>query len=176
MQITVETCSSICINTLQSTIKRIIKQDYPDSNQEETYKHMQDELKKFNVDGQTFEYIALKNYLGGHRWFFLCPKCQQKANKLFLPPLGCKKEHVYACKACHRLKNQSAIMGQNSMYKLVTRPLKRMKEIEDRLAHGHMKSELVQQLLDEYEKLEKQLKDSPEFRLFSFKKKHNLLV
>ena len=176
MQITVESCSSVCVNTLQSTIKRLIKRDYPDSTEEETYAYMQAELNKFNIEGQHFEYLALKNYLGGHRWFFLCPKCKQKANKLFLPPLGCKKEHVYACKACHKLKNQSAVMSQNSMYKVVTRPLKRMREIEDRIARGHMKSEVTQELLTEYETLEKQLKDSPEFRLFSFKKKHNLLT
>ena len=51
-----------------------------------------------------------------------------------------------------------------------------MREIEDRIARGHMKSEVTQELLTEYEILEKQLKDSPEFRLFSFKKKHNLLT
>jgi hypothetical protein len=176
MQITVESCSSIDVNTLQSTIKRIIRREYPESTKEEALAHTTNELRKFSVDGQFFEYTNLKNYLGGFRWFFLCPKCKKKANKLFLPPLGSKKEHVYACKACHKLKNQSAIMGQNSMYKMVTRPLKRMKIIEDRVARGHLPAERIQELLNEYETLEAQLKDSPEFRLFSFKKKHNLLT
>ena len=65
-------------------------------------------------------------------------------------------------------------MGQNNMYQKVTRPLKRLKEIEDKIAHGHLKTDKVQDLLNEYESLEKQLKESPEFRLYSFKKKHNI--
>ena len=37
MQLTVEKCSSININSLQKTIKKLIKRDYPDSNIEEVY-------------------------------------------------------------------------------------------------------------------------------------------
>jgi HAMP domain-containing protein len=176
MQTTVETCTSICINALQKSIKKLLARDYPDSTPEETYAHTMEELQKFSVNDQIFEYDAMKNYLGGYRWFFLCPKCKHRASKLFLPPMGAKnRDHKYYCKVCHRLKNQSAIMGANSMYKKVTRPLRRMKEIEDKISRGHLKSERVQDLLDEYETLERSLKETKEYRLYSFKKTHNLI-
>lgn len=176
MQLTVEKCSSININSLQKTIKRLIKRDYPDSNVEEVYTHTLAELKKFVVNDQVFEYEALENHLGGHRWFFLCPKCKSRASKLFLPPDIIKnREQKYLCKSCHKLKNQSALQGQNNMYRLVTKPLKRMKEIQDKINRGHLKAEKVQALLNEHDALEKQLKDSPEYRLYTFKKKHDMM-
>jgi hypothetical protein len=174
MQTTVENCTSVCVNNLQKAIKKMIDRDYPEASQDETYSYMLNELKKFSVNNQYFEYTAQINYLGGHRWFFLCPNCKNRANKLFLPPPTAKKEKKYLCKTCHKLKNQSALMGQNNMYRKVTRPLKRLKEIEDKIAGGHLKADKVQDLLNEYEILEKQLKESPEFRLYSFKKKHNI--
>jgi len=174
MAITVENCTSICINALQRTIKKIIDRDYPNANTKEVHDFTQEELKRFSVNDQVFEYEALENYLGGYRWFFQCPKCKKRASKLFLPPESNKKEHKYLCKACHKLKNQSALSGQNNMYKKVTKPLKRMKEIEDKVSKGHLRSDKVQELLTEYDALEKTLRDTPEFRLYSFKKKHNL--
>lgn len=175
MQVTVESCSSVCINPLQRSIKKILNRDYPESSIEENYHHTLDELQKFTVNDQYFEFEAIKNYLGGYRWFFKCPKCKKKASKLFLPPVGCGREQKYLCKFCHKLKNQSAIMGQNNMYRKVTKPLRRMKEIEEKIAKGHLKSEKVQELLDEYDSLEGELKKSPEFRLYTFKKKHKLI-
>jgi hypothetical protein len=175
MQVTVEACSSICMNTLQRQVKKIVDKDYPNATPQEVYDNVVKELKNFSVNNQTFDYFAHVNYLGGHRWFFLCPKCKNQAIKLFLPPeTAPDREHLYLCKACHKLKNQSALMGQNNMYRKVTRPLRRLKEIEDKIARGHIKAEIVQKLLDEYESLEKHLKEAPEFRLYSFKKKHNL--
>jgi hypothetical protein len=50
-----------------------------------------------------------------------------------------------------------------------------MKIIENKIAKGHLRPEKIQELLNEYESLEKQLRDAPEFRLYSFKKKHNLI-
>jgi len=175
MQTTVECCSSISVHTLHNTIKKIIDRDYPESTVDEVYNYMTEELRKFSVNNQYFEYDAMKNYLGGYRWFFLCPKCKTRASKLFLPPPTAKnKESKYLCKNCHKLKNQSALMGQNVMYQKVTKPLKKMKEIEDRISKGRLKAEAAQALLDEYDSLEKELKNSPEFRLYSFKKKHAL--
>jgi len=176
MPVTVESCSHINISTLQKAIKKLVDKYYPESSQEEMHQHVMDELNKVEVNGQKFEFDSQPNYLGGFRWFFSCPKCNKRASKLFLPPITAKnREQRYLCKTCHKLKNQSAIMGQNKIYKKVTRPLKRMKEIEDRLTRGYMKGEKVQELLNEYETLENLMKASPEYRLFSFKKKHNLL-
>jgi len=175
MQLTVEKCSSININSLQKTIKRLVKRDYPDSNVEEMYVHTLEELKSFSVNDQSFEYEALKNHLGGYRWFFVCPKCKNRASKLFLPPSKSdNREDRYLCKTCHKLKNQSALQGQNNMYRKVTKPLKRMKEIQDKINRGHLKSEKVQELLNEHDKLEQGLRESAEYRLYTFKKKHNM--
>lgn len=172
---TVESCTSICINPLQRSIKKLINRDYPEAAPDEIFNYTLRELQKFIVNEQSFEFEPLDNYLGGHRWFFKCPKCGKRASKLFLPPPNCGREQKYFCKSCHKLKNQSALMGQNNMYRKVTRPLKRMKEIEDKIARGHLKSDKVQELLNEYDSLEKELKKSPEFRLYTFKKKHNLI-
>jgi len=175
MQLTVEACSQVCINPLQKTIRRIVNRDYPESTLKEIYEYVLKELQKFTVNDQYFEYEAIDNFLGGYRWFFLCPKCGKRVSKLFLPPEGSRREQKYLCKSCHKLKNQSALSGQNNMYRKVTRPLKKMKEIENRIAKGHLRPAKTQQLLDQYEELEKELKGSPEYRLYSFKKKHNLI-
>lgn len=175
MSVTVESCTSVNIHVLQKALKKGIDRDYLEPTEDEVYTYTLQGLKGFKAGDQTFDYTAQKNYLGGYRWFFLCPKCKNRANKLFLPPLESNREHVYACKMCHKLKNQSALMSQNNLYRKVTRPLKMMKVLENRIAKGHLKVEKVQEMLDEYEKLEKQLKDAPEFRLYAFKKKHGLL-
>lgn len=175
MQVTVENCTSLCVNPLQKSVKKQILKDYPECSSEELCKHMYEQLKKFTVNEQFFNYESLKNYLGGNRWFFLCPKCKNRVSKLFLPPEAAKKENKYLCKTCHRLKNQSAIQGQNKIYRKVTKPLKRMKDIEDKITKGHLRPEKVQELLDDYERLEINLKKSPEYRLYKFKKKHDLL-
>jgi hypothetical protein len=175
MQTTVESCTSININSLQRTIKKMIDKSYLEPTEDEIYTYTLQELNKFTTHDLHFEYTAQKNYLGGHRWFFLCPKCKKRSNKLFLPPVSSDREHTYACKICHKLRNQSALMSQNVLYRKVTRPLKIMKIIENKIAKGHLRPEKIQELLNEYESLEKQLRDAPEFRLYYFKKKHNLI-
>jgi hypothetical protein len=175
MQATVEGCSQILISDLQKKIRRIITKEYPDFKEEDIYNHTFNELNKFTVNEQTFEYAAQRNYLGGFRWFFICPQCKKKVNKLILPPDWARKESIYKCKICHNIKNQSVVMGQSNLYQKVTKPMKRMKEIEDKIAVGHIAMAKVQELLDEYENLEAQLKTSPEYRVYMFKKKHNLL-
>lgn len=176
MQITVESCQSICMSALQKEIRYAIekeKLEFKDENA--AYELFVQELNKFSVNGQTFKYISKENYLGGYRWFFLCPKCNKRANKLFLPPVAAtSREQKYLCKACHKLKNQSSLVGSNQLYKAVMRPLKRLKDIEDRIARGHLKSEKIQSLLDEYELIESRLKESQEYRLYDFKRKHGL--
>lgn len=173
--ITVESCSSVRVSDLQKRIRRLIDREYPQSAEEEIYNHTLDELKKFTVNEQIFDYHAKKNHLGGYRWFFVCPKCKKHIDKLILPPTTAKdKEQLYLCKACHKLRNQSAVFSNNSMYQKVTKPMKRMKEIEDKLAAGHLSMEKVKEYLDEYEVLENGLKSSTEYRLFMFRKKRGI--
>ena len=111
MQVTAESCTQIRINDLQKKIRALIKKDYPEASEEEVYNYMYAELKKFSVNKKSFEYVALKNHLGGHRWFFICPRCGKRINKLLLPPAWTNKEQQYLCKGCHNLKNQSVVMG-----------------------------------------------------------------
>jgi hypothetical protein len=49
-----------------------------------------------------------------------------------------------------------------------------MKNIENRLERGHLSSDKTQALLDEYDTIEKELKTSPEYRLYQFKKRHGM--
>jgi hypothetical protein len=132
-------------------------------------------LNEFTANNQSFEYEPIENYLGGYRWFFKCPKCKKRSTKLFLPPKELSlRTQKYYCKNCHKLKNQSALQGQNNIFRKVTRPLKRLKDIEDKIARGHLTKDKIQILLDEYEGIEDQLRNSPEYRLYTFRLKHNL--
>jgi len=176
MRLTAEACSQINITDLQKKVRKVITRDYPESTEEEIYSHMANELKKFVVNGQAFEYSSQRTYLGGYRWYFICPKCKKRSNKLLLPPETLKDhEQLYQCKICHGIRNRSTSIGQSTLYQTVTKPLRRMKQIEDKIAIGHLTMDKVQDLLDEYETIEKGLKTSPEYRLYMFKRKHNML-
>jgi hypothetical protein len=174
MKITLEHCSYIFIGYLQKAIRKILKRDYPGASAEELYHYMEQELKKFTVNDQFFEFISMPNRFGGNRWFFLCPRCKNKASKLFLPPEQSLLEKKYLCKTCHNLKNQSTVMGQNKMYKHVTRPLIRLKKIQEKLEAGYLNNTTIERLLNEYEQIETTLKKRPEYRLYVFRKQHEV--
>jgi hypothetical protein len=177
MTLCVEQCTSISCNTLQTNIRKMIDKDYPDSTEEEIFNYTLEELKGFKINEQTFDYVFIKNQLGGFRWFFVCPKCKNKANKLFLPPkeaLG--REQKYHCKRCHHLRNESVIMANNKLYRTVLKPLKRLRDIEKKLEIGHLKGDKVKEFLDEYERLEKEMRTTPEYRLYIFKKKRGMKI
>ena len=174
MKLTLENCSCIYIGTLQKTYKKKFVKESEDYTEQGVYDGVLAELKKFTANGQTFKYTAIKNKLGGHRWFFLCPKCGGRVSKLFLPPKDKGLERKYLCKNCHGLKNQSAVMGQNRIYKQVTKPLKRLKEIEKKLENGYLGNDKIKVLLDEYEAIENQMKNTPEYRLYVFKRTRNI--
>ena len=174
MKLTLENCTSIYVGTLQKTFKKKAHKFDQNLSEDALFNHIQEDLIKFTVDDQTFQYTSIKNRLGGHRWFFLCPKCSTRVSKLFLPPIGNGLESRYLCKTCHGLKNQSAVMGQNRIYKQVTKPLKRLREIEKKLENGYLGNDKIKELLDEYEGIEAQMKDTPEYRLYVFKRSRNL--
>lgn len=176
MQVTVETCTQLRINDLQKKVRKILATEYPSITEEQVYNITYAEFRKFVINDQTFDFKGQRNYLGGYRWYFVCPKCGNNANKLLMPPQwATNKTKQYWCKTCHGIKNQSVVMGQSSMYQKVTKPLKRMRDIEDKVAAGHIGMEKVQELLDEYERIEHEMEKSPEYRLYMFKKKHGML-
>ena len=170
----VENCTAISIGKLQKNIRKSIAIEYPDISLEETYVLLVKEFNEFTVNNQKFQYTSHPNKLGGQRWFFICPKCNKKAMKLLLPPESSNLENRYLCKKCHKLKNLSAMMGNNKLYRNVLKPMKKMKEIEQRIEKGYLNPDRVKVLLDEYDVLEKQMKSTPEFRLYRFKKIHGI--
>lgn len=177
MKLLVEQCTSISISDLQKEIRRTIDQDNPGATEEEIYKITADELNKFRVKNQSFKFFAMNNRLGGHRWFFVCGDCDRKAQKLFLPPEeDTEHSHKFSCKTCHGLVNESVMKANNNIYKKVVRPLQQLRKIEAKLEKGHLTSEKVQQLLDEYDVIEQEMKNTPEYRHYVFKKKRGMKI
>ena len=175
VRLTLENCTCLYVGMLQKTFKKKALKDDSNIQEEELRTIVQSNLEGFTVNGQTFQYTSIRNRLGGHRWFFLCPKCSRRVSKLFLPPKGGNTlEQKYLCKNCHGLKNQSAVMGQNRIYRQVTKPLKRLREIERKLENGYLGSERIKAYLDEYEAIEQAMKNTPEYRLYVFKRTRNL--
>jgi hypothetical protein len=177
MKLLAEQCSAINVSTLQQKIRQVINLDRPDSSEEEIFKTTEEELNKFQVNNQTFSYTNIKNHLGGYRWFFICEKCKNRVQKLFLPPeVYSDYEHKYFCKACHKLRNESVMKANNKIYKKVIRPLKKLQEIESKLEKGHLKESKVEELLNEYDRLEQEMKNCLEYRQYVFKKKRGLKI
>ena len=133
-------------------------------------------LKKFTLNEQIFDYKSFKNNLGGFRWYVLCPQCGALCLKLYLPNKYKDKEQQYLCKDCHGLKNSSSLLGATNKYKKVVRPLKRLELIKVALMRKSMNSEKAKPLLEEYEKIERELLNSPEYRLWKFQREHNSLM
>ena len=130
-------------------------------------------LKRFTINDQTFDYRSFKNNLGGFRWFVLCPKCGSYSLKLYLPNKFKERDQRYLCKSCHNLKNASSLLGATKRYKVVIRPIKRLEIIKSILLKKNMNSEKAKPLLEEYEKIERELKDAPEYKLWKFQEKFN---
>lgn len=174
-RISVEQCTSINIANLQKVVRKIVTAAFPDVPEEEKYNHTLDEFKKFQANDQSFEYLSIRNVMGGYRWFFVCPDCKQRASKLFLPPDHASAyEHTYKCKRCHKILNESVMKANNKLYKNVIRPLKHLRVIEQKLEKGHLTPSKVEELLDKYEELEKEMKKCQEYRLYVFKKKRGM--
>jgi nitrate/nitrite-specific signal transduction histidine kinase len=66
--------------------------------------------------------------------------------------------------------------ANNTVYKKVVKPLKRLREIEEKLEKGHLTKGKVDELLNEYDALEKEMKDTHEYRLYAFKKKRGMKI
>lgn len=177
MKLVAEQCTIISVSALQKEIRRLIDRDNPDSTEDEIFSFTENELKKFRINDQFFQYTYTKNHLGGYRWFFMCEKCNNRALKLFLPPEALKNyEHKYYCKDCHKLLNESVMKANNSMYQKVIRPLRQLKEIEKRIEKGHLTNKKIDELLNEYDEIEQELKTRPEYRYYTFKKKRGLNI
>jgi hypothetical protein len=172
----VEQCTCLNVSNLQGTIRKIANREDEEMSEQELFDFTKSELEKFTIDGNHFKFDHMKNVLGGYRWFFLCDKCGKRSVKLFLPPENCGLEHRYLCKECHKLKNESVVKANNTLYKKVIRPLKRLREIEAKLERGHLTAEKTDELMNEYDAIEKEMKSTREYRLYAFKKKRGMNV
>jgi hypothetical protein len=166
-----EATISFDFNNLVDKVKKHIKAHFSDSSPEEITQRIGINLKVFTINEQLFEYTSIPNKLGGVRWFVLCPKCGRKSQKLYLPKLS-NREPLYLCRWCHKLKPSSLLFGNQKKYTEVARPLKRLERIKKRLLKKKLRTKEVAELLEEYDEIEKKLVDSPEYRLWKFKKEH----
>jgi hypothetical protein len=166
-----ESAKCFSFSNLVNKVKTELKEKHPNIDEETFFDLMSKSLKTFRLNGQVFEYIHQKNYLGGYRWYIECPICKTKSLKLYLPENFQDREQVYACKKCHKLKNTSALMGATSKYQKVVKPLKRLESLKKQLMKKSMKPEKAQVLIDEYERLERSLEASPEYRHWKFQQR-----
>jgi hypothetical protein len=195
-----ESTTSFCFSELCKRIKKEVKDSYKKLSNEQikaVYPNVADyylenrngsipekvmhslmllRLKRFSINEQTFEYRSKKNYLGGFRWYVLCPRCRKPNLKLYLPNRYKDKEQLYLCKKCHGLKNSSSLSGATNKYKKVLKPLKRLETIKIILLSKGISPEKADPLLEEYERIERELKASPEYKLYKFQNEHSILI
>jgi hypothetical protein len=61
----------------------------------------------YSLNKQPFEYPVdlqtTRPHLGALRWWFVCPLCERRAQKLFLPP----DAERFGCRQCHKLSYAS---------------------------------------------------------------------
>ena len=170
-----ENSISFNFNNLLKKIKKHIKEFDPEATSDQINEEIGKSLKGFTINEQTFEYATSPNTLGGVRWFVLCPKCGKKCLKLYLPKIK-DREPKYLCKGCHKLKPSSILLGQTKKYKNITRPLKRLEQIKKKLLRRNISIKEGEELLEEYDRIEKKLMNSPEYRLWMFKKEHGRVL
>jgi hypothetical protein len=174
----IETAACYNFAPLFRKIKEEIKRDTPgvvrksDIPEDKFRDIMFTYLHAFTINNQKFEYSYSPNHLGGERWFVNCPKCGKKCVKLYLPKANSKREQRYLCKICHRLKNASSLMGASRKYKEVIKPLKKLEKIKKLLIKDGMTAEKAAPLLNSYEKIEKELANSPVYRLWKFQQRY----
>jgi len=133
-------------------------------------------LNSFTLNGQKFTFSSVSVGLGGYRFFVNCPRCGSKRLILYLPKGYTSHEQQYLCVKCHNLRMFSKQNFSTTRYKKVVRPLKRMQRIKKKLLERYLKPEDSTKLLEEYEMLEKTLKNSPDYRLWKFQMEHKNLA
>lgn len=164
--VSTESAATLDVNRLVTIIKDAVKAllekkgGFERVDPVEVHKAVEVQLQNFQLEGQSFEFIAIPNRLGGFRWLAKCPKCGKRVLKLYKPTHENREPH-YFCKDCHNLRSPSALYGPTRRYKEVIKPMRRMERIKEMLAKGGSMSEnRTRILLDEYETLEKSLQNS----------------
>jgi hypothetical protein len=176
MHLIAEQCTQLYAVALQREIRKVIDREHPRATSNEVYQITKEEIEKFTINDQKFHFTSIKNQLGGYRWFFVCEQCQRRVSKLFIPPTRFPNVvHRYLCKKCHNIKNHSTLHANNNIYRKVLNPLKKLRRIEDKL-NKRLSPAKISYYLDLYDKIEKEMKASAEYRLYSFKKRRGMKI
>ncbi|MBD3261257.1 MAG: hypothetical protein GF334_06165 [Candidatus Altiarchaeales archaeon] len=170
--VSIESTTCFSFGNLVRKVKAEIRKKFPNAHDKEFEKLIYNSLRTFTLNGQEFDYEASPNHLGGVRWYVKCPKCGSPRLKLYLPSKYKDREQLYLCQACHKLKNHSLLLGTSKKYKKVIRPLIRLEKIRRILLRKSMTPEKAKPYLEEYERIEKDLAVSPEYRLWKFQREH----
>jgi len=169
--VSIDTAKCFSFSNLINKVKTELKKKNPNISDDAFVDLMNRSLSTFRLNGQSFTYEIQKNHLGGFRWYINCPKCNTKSLKLYLPDTIEDREHIYACKKCHHLKNTSALMGATNKYQKVVKPLKRLEALKIQLMKKSMTPARAQVLIDEYELIERSLESSKEYRHWKFQQR-----
>jgi hypothetical protein len=169
--------------SLKEKIKR-----YPDYITEKTggcipnkllRKLMYEELQNFTLNNQAFEYTCSRtNY--GIRWYVKCPKCDEPYCKLFLPDKFKDREQLYLCRKCHNLVYLSVMSRNTKLYKTVIKPLRKLESLKNKIKRIESKNismtpvrgKKYLALQEEFNRLQKELEESPDYRLWKFSKEY----
>jgi hypothetical protein len=170
--------ATTCLNfiNLARKVKKNLQKKFSNIKGKDFDQLMCRSLKTFRINEQEFDYICTNNHLGGVRWYIKCPKCGRPALKLYLPQELKDREPKYLCKYCHKLKNASLLMGASKRYKKVVKPLKQLEKLRAQLLSKNITPEKAAPILAEYERIEKELAASPEYRLYKFQKEHGIAI
>lgn len=168
----VEMCVCFNFNVLFKNLKKDIEKNFSTLTLEERIEKSKQILSNFSLNGQKFKFVHLAVHAGGYRWLVVCPKCGKNKYKLYLPKNYPDREQIYLCQNCHGLRTLSQMNGKSPKYRTIIRPLKRMRDIKEKLLNKKLSPEDAESLLEEYEKLEKSLKNSPGYRLWRFNVEH----
>lgn len=159
----IEDAHCLDVNRLVSQIKKAITENLRDLDADSLREEVSANLGVFKVEGQVFEFTSIPNKLGGQRWMVLCPNCGKRVIKLYKPedPI---KEKKYFCKDCHNLRPPSALYGPTRRYREMVRPMRRMEKIKKTLQNKNLSENKTKELLDEYDILADQVKNSTFYR------------
>jgi len=159
----IEEAHTLDVNKLVAQIKEAILKKYSHLDVDQVREEIGKNLGVFRMSGQSFQFTSIPNKLGGQRWMVLCPKCQKRVIKLYLPE-GEDKEDKYFCKDCHHLRPPSALYGPTRRYKEMVRPMRQMDKIKQSLSSKNLSESKTKELLDKYDSLEKQVRESTFYR------------
>jgi len=169
----VESATCFAFNTLVQKIKKEIHKKHPEiTDFNKVNEIIYQGLCAFTINGQKFEFESKNNYLGGCRWFVKCPKCGKPKMHLYMPVKNPEKEQKYYCRNCHALRNVSLLLGNTARYINIIKPLRRLQKLRRKLTSSRISIAKAKPLLEEYERLEKELLASPDYRLWKFQMEH----